>query len=91
VFFSKRKLIKSKKGLIKDQYDLINTQEERIALLKENSGLSNTRLKQCEEILEKQHQAITNCRQFTVAFIASTKKEMQEKDRTIALLRKRSK
>ena len=63
-------------------------QTEIIKLLEKKTDLLNKRLKQCKEIIEKQYQDITCCDKFILAFIASTKKEMQEKDRVIQILRK---
>lgn len=82
------KILKEKNSIIKNQDALINTQEERIELLKENSNLAKTRLKQCEEIVERQHKEMLKCHNFLFAFIKSTKKEMQSKDREIELIRK---
>lgn len=83
-FFFKRKLIARYKKLVADQDGLIDTQESLIAQQGKN-------LKQSEEIIVIQHEAIEDCNKFIFAFIDSMKKEMQEKDRTIALLKKRSK
>ena len=63
-------------------------QKEIIKLLEKQTDLLSEQLKQCKEIIEKQYQDITRCDQFILAFIASTKKEMQEKDRMIQILRK---
>ena len=90
------KILKEKNSIIKSQDTLINTQEEKIDLLQENSNLVNsnlvnTRLRQCREIMEQQHGSITYCYKFLMAFIKSTKKEIQEKDRIIELIRKSKK
>lgn len=82
VFFIKRKQMQSQKKFIINQGDLIKKQGLLIERQRKN-------LKQSEEILVRQHEAIQDCDKFIVEFIASTKKEIQEKDRVIALLRRK--
>lgn len=82
MFLLVKKIIKSNKYAILIQDETINILDKSVSLYKEQ-------LLTCKEIMGKQHSAIQDCDKFLMAFIASTQKEMQEKDRTIELLRKR--